>query len=255
MIGISALQTISFLLIFLRVFAIGTVFQPFSIRTIPVSIRLLLAIAISIILLQLYSLRDLPDMSTLLVLGIKEIVVGLVIGFLANIVFYMLQIVGQIIDFQVGLSLANIINPAFDIQMSPIGDLLFVLGVFIFLVSGGYLQVIEAFAYSFNIVPLGMVNLSNYAFGDAFKLLGNFTLHVALRFSAPIISTILLVDVMIGIIARTVPQINIFIIGLPLKTGLAFLALIVIIGILPDLINRELPYLIKELISIMKEFR
>ncbi|MCX7795024.1 MAG: flagellar biosynthetic protein FliR [bacterium] len=255
MINFSVLQTASFLLIFLRIFAIISVFQPFSIRTIPTSIRLLLTIAMSFILLQLYSLKELPDMNMLLALGIKEIIVGLIIGFLANIIFYMLQMVGQIIDFQVGLSLANIINPAFDIQVSPVGDLLFVLGMFIFLASGGYLQVIEAFGYSFNIVPLGIVNLSNYIFGEAFKLLGNFTLQVALRFSAPIISTILLVDIIIGIIARTVPQINIFIIGLPLKTGLAFLALIIIVGIIPDLINRELPYLIRELVFIMKGFR
>lgn len=255
MINISALQTVSFLLIFLRLFAIFSTFQPFNIRTIPVSIRILFTIAISIILLQLYSLKELPDMNVLLALGIKEIIVGLIIGFLANIIFYILQIVGQIIDFQVGLSLANIINPAFDIQVSPIGDLLFVLSMFIFLVSGGHLQLIEAFGYSFNIVPLDIVNLSNYAFGEAFKLLGNFTLQVALRFSAPIISIILLVDVIIGIIARTVPQINIFIIGLPLKTGLAFLALVMIIGIVPDLINKELPYMIRELISIMKGFR
>ncbi|MBC7319034.1 flagellar biosynthetic protein FliR [bacterium] len=255
MINISILQITSFLLIFLRIIAIVSVFQPYSMRVIPISVRLLLAIAVSVILLQLYNLKELPETNMLIAFGIKEVIIGLVIGFLANIIFYLLQIVGQIIDFQVGLSLANIINPAFDVQVSPIGDLLFVLGIFIFLVSGSYLQIVEALCYSFNIVPLGRVNLSDYVFLDAFKLLGNFTLQVALRFSAPIITTMLLVDIIIGIIARTVPQINIFIIGLPLKTGLAFLSLLVIIGSVPDLINRELPYLIRELISIMKGFR
>jgi flagellar biosynthetic protein FliR len=65
----------------------------------------------------------------------------------------------------------------------------------------------------------------------------------------------LLVDIVTGIIARTVPQINIFIVGLPLKTGLAFLILLILIGSLPDIINRELPYLIRQLISIVKGFR
>lgn len=255
MISISLLQITSFLLIFLRLFAVVSVFQPFGMRFMPISIRLLLAIAISIILSQIYTLKETPETNMLIAFGIKEVIIGLVIGLLSNIICYLLQIAGQIIDFQVGLSLANIVNPAFDIQVSPIGDLLFVLGIFIFLITGGYLQVIEALGYSFNIVPLGRVNLSDYVFLDAFKLLGNFTLQVALRFSAPIVTTMLLVDIIIGIIARTVPQINIFIIGLPLKTGVAFLALLVIIGSIPDLINRELPYLIRELVSIMKGFR
>lgn len=253
--GISTLQITSFLLIFLRLFAIASIFQPFGTRIIPNSVRLLLAISISLVLVQLYSLKELPETNTLIILGIKEIIIGLVIGLLSNIIFYMLQLAGQIIDFQIGLSLANIVNPAFEIQSSPIGDLFFILGIFIFLVSGGYLQIIEAIGYSFNLVPVGEVILNNHIFIESFKLLGNFVLQVALRFTAPIITTMLLVDVIIGIIARTVPQINIFIIGLPLKTGLAFLALLILIGNIPDLINRELPYLIREIISIVKGFR
>jgi len=70
-----------------------------------------------------------------------------------------------------------------------------------------------------------------------------------------VITILLLVDVITGIIARTVPQINIFIIGLPLKTGLAFLSILLLIGSVPDLMNREMPYILKELVYIMRGFR
>lgn len=253
--GISLLQIVSFLLVFLRLFGIIFVFLPFGIRVIPDPIRLLLTIGMSFVLVQFYSLKELPTVNTLVLLGIKEVIVGIVIGLLSNIIFYMLQLAGQIVDFQVGLSLANIVNPAFDIQLSPIGDFLFVLGIFIFLVTGGYLQVLEALCYSFNLVPVGEINLNSYTFIESFKLVGNFVLQVALRFATPVITTMLLVDIVTGIIARTVPQINIFIVGLPLKTGLAFLILLILIGSLPDIINRELPYLIRQLISIVKGFR
>ena len=254
-VGISLLQIVSFLLVFLRLFGIIFVFLPFGIRVIPDSIRLLLTIGMSFVLVQFYSLKELPTVNTLVLLGIKEVIVGIVIGLLSNIIFYMLQLAGQIVDFQVGLSLANIVNPAFDIQLSPIGDFLFVLGIFIFLVTGGYLQVLEALCYSFNLVPVGEINPNSYTFIESFKLVGNFVLQVALRFATPVITTMLLVDIVTGIIARTVPQINIFIVGLPLKTGLAFLILLILIGSLPDIINRELPYLIRQLISIVKGFR
>jgi len=253
--GISLLQIVSFLLVFLRLFGIIFVFLPFGIRVIPDPIRLLLTIGMSFVLVQFYSLKELPTVNTLVLLGIKEVIVGIVIGLLSNIIFYMLQLAGQIVDFQVGLSLVNIVNPAFDIQLSPIGDFLFVLGIFIFLVTGGYLQVLEALCYSFNLVPVGEINLNSYTFIESFKLVGNFVLQVALRFATPVITTMLLVDIVTGIIARTVPQINIFIVGLPLKTGLAFLILLILIGSLPDIINRELPYLIRQLISIVKGFR
>ncbi|HPC78458.1 MAG TPA: flagellar biosynthesis protein FliQ, partial [bacterium] len=233
--GLSTIQAVSFLLIFLRLFSFISVFQPFGGRFIPVSIRLLLAISIGLALSHIYILKDLPDINLLILISVKEIIIGLVIGFLANIIFYTLQVIGQMIDFQVGLSMANIVNPAFDIQVSPIGDLFFVFGMLLFLVTGGYTQIIESIAYSFNIVPVGEVSINGDIFVYAFKLIGNFVFQVALRFSAPVITILLLVDVITGIIARTVPQINIFIVGLPLKTGLAFLSILLLIGGIPDL--------------------
>ena len=253
--GLSTIQAVSFLLIFLRLFSFISVFQPFGGRFIPVSIRLLLAISIGLALSHIYILKDLPDINLLILISVKEIIIGLVIGFLANIIFYTLQVIGQMIDFQVGLSMANIVNPAFDIQVSPIGDLFFVFGMLLFLVTGGYTQIIEGIAYSFNIVPVGEVSINGDIFVYAFKLIGNFVFQVALRFSAPVITILLLVDVITGIIARTVPQINIFIVGLPLKTGLAFLSILLLIGSIPDLMNREMPYLLKELIYIIRSFR
>jgi len=253
--GLSTIQAVSFLLIFLRLFSFISVFQPFGGRFIPVSIRLLLAISIGLALSHIYILKVLPDINLLILISVKEIIIGLVIGFLANIIFYTLQVIGQMIDFQVGLSMANIVNPAFDIQVSPIGDLFFVFGMLLFLVTGGYTQIIESIAYSFNIVPVGEVSINGDIFVYAFKLIGNFVFQVALRFSAPVITILLLVDVITGIIARTVPQINIFIVGLPLKTGLAFLSILLLIGGIPDLMNREMPYLLKELIYIIRSFR
>lgn len=253
--GISTVQIASFLLIFLRLFSFISIFQPFGGRFIPISVRLLLAIAMGIAFSQLYTLKRIPDINFLISASIKEIIIGLVIGILANIIIYAFQIMGQIIDFQVGLSLANVVNPAFDIQISPIGDLFFILGILLFLVSGWYSQIIEGIAYSFNIVPIGDGNINGNIFLYSFKLIGNLTFQVALRFSAPITTVLLLSDIITGIIARTVPQINIFIVGLPLKTGLAFLSLLIIIGNIPDLINREMPYLIRELAYVIRSFR
>lgn len=253
--GISTVQIVSFLLIFLRLFSFISVFQPFGGRIVPISVRLLLAIAMGMSFSQLYILKRLPDINFLISASIREIILGLVIGILANIIFYAFQIIGQIIDFQVGLSLANVVNPAFDVQISPIGDLFFIFGILIFLVSGWYTQIIEGIAYSFSIAPIGDLNINEGIFLYLFKLIGNLTLQVALRFSAPITAVLLLADIITGIIARTVPQINIFIIGLPLKTGLAFLSLVIVVSSIPDLINREMPYFIRELIYVIRGFR
>lgn len=242
-------------MIFLRLFSFVLIFQPFGGRFIPIPIRLLLAISMSLALSHIYILKDVSDIKLLIAVSLKEIIVGLVMGILCNILLYTLQTIGQLIDFQAGLSLANIVNPAFDIQVSPIGDLFFVFGILLFLVTGGYREIIEAIAYSFNIVPIGKITVNADIFSYSFKLIGNFILQVALRFSAPIITILLLVDIITGIIARTVPQINIFIVGLPLKTGIALLSIIVMIGSIPDLVNREMPYLLRELILIIRSFR
>jgi len=252
--GISLLQFISFLLIFIRIVGFVFTFQPLSSRIIPVYARLFSAIAISLAFSQVYSLKALPNLHLFILSSIKELMLGMIIGFLASLIFYAFQIAGQIIDFQVGLSLANVINPSFETQSSPIGELLFVSSMLIFLLVGGYIPVIEAIGYSFTLVPLGSITLKGPILLYSFKLIGDFTLQVALRFAAPIITLLILVDIITGIIARTVPQINIFIIGLPLKTGLSFLALSILIGSIPDLLTGEMPFLIRNLIYIIRGF-
>jgi flagellar biosynthetic protein FliR len=250
--GISLLQFISFLLIFIRIVGFVFTFQPLSSRIIPVYARLSSAIAISLAFSQVYSLKVLPNLALFILSSIKELMLGMIIGFLASLIFYAFQIAGQVIDFQVGLSLANVINPSFEIQSSPIGELLFVSSMLIFLLVGGYIPVIEAIGYSFTLAPLGVITLKGPILIYSFKLVGDFTLQVALRFAAPIITLLILVDIITGIIARTVPQINIFIIGLPLKTGLSFLVLSLLIGSIPDLLNGEMPFLIRNLIYIIR---
>ncbi|MGB9682391.1 MAG: flagellar biosynthetic protein FliR [bacterium] len=252
--GISLLQFVSFLLIFIRVAGFIFTFQPISSRMVPAYAKVSFAIAISLAFSQLYSLKDMPDLTLLALFSIKEFILGIIIGFLTSLVFFAFQIAGQIIDFQVGLSLANVINPSFEIQSSPIGDFLFVSSMLVFLVGGWYVPFIEGIGYSFNLVPLGNIVLKGSVLLYAFKLIGDFTFQVALRFVAPIITLLLLVDIITGIIARTVPQINVFIIGLPLKTGLSFLALTILISSIPDVLNREVPFLIRNLLSIIRGF-
>lgn len=252
--GISLLQFMSFLLILIRIAGFVFTFQPISSRMVPAYAKISFSIAISLVFSQIYSLKTLPNLGLLVLSSVKELMLGMIIGFLTSLVFYAFQIAGQIIDFQVGLSLANVINPSFEVQSSPIGDILFVSSMLIFLVGGGYTRFIEAIGYSFNLVPLEGIILKGPVLLYSFRLIGDFTIQVALRFVAPIVTLLILVDIITGIIARTVPQINIFIIGLPLKTGISFLALSILIGSIPDVLNGEMPFLIRNLMYIIRGF-
>jgi flagellar biosynthetic protein FliR len=173
----------------------------------------------------------------LLAIG-QELLIGVVFGFVVQIVFNGIQMTGQLLGIQMGLNIANTLDPLGQgAQINYVDQLYSLLAGMVFLTVNGHHQVIQALQSSFEIVPLGQFALGQAVADDMVALVTQATI-ISIRMGLPIEAALLLTDVGFLIIGRTAPQMNIFFVGQPVKIGVGlvafFLALPVMVGLMGD---------------------
>jgi flagellar biosynthetic protein FliR len=160
---ISAIQFEKFLFILLRVGGIMTVAPLFGHRNIPKSVKLGLIGIVSLILVPVVSVPDIGSITGLgeiFVVAAKEVSLGLIIGFISNVIFLGVQMAGHMIGFQMGFMVAQVIDPSSGQQVSILGQFKFILAILIFLAIDGHHLLINAVVGSFNVVPMGEMVIS-----------------------------------------------------------------------------------------------
>ncbi len=152
-----------------------------------------------------------------------ELLVGLSIGFVAALMVTAVQLAGNLIDFQMGFGMANIVDPLSNAQTTVMGQMYVILATLLFIVIRGDHMVISAVVDSYKAVPLAGAAFSADAAYHVWGLLGK-VFEAAFRIGGPIIAVLFLATVGLGIVARTVPQMNVLMVGFPLKIGIGLLA-------------------------------
>jgi len=154
--NISLPQVQIFLLILVRVIAILLTAPIFNSRNIPVLFKVGLSFAVSLILFPILNLQDLPvrfDAIPLIIGIVSEILIGIIIGLSARMIFVGIQLAGQLVGFQMGLAMANVMDPATSEQMPLLGQLNNLIAMLIFLVTNAHHLFLRALVESFQIVP------------------------------------------------------------------------------------------------------
>lgn len=220
---------VAFSLVLLRVGALIGTMPLFGDQVVPVKVKAGLTLVIAILLFPTVS-STLPAVSTdfisLLFRMLSETLIGATLGLAARLIFAAAQLAGEMIGFQVGFSVANVIDPVSSMYVSLIGQFLYLFAMLIFVITNSHHIFFAAIADSFRIVPL----LSFHVSGDFMALMMGLCRDMfvlAVKLSIPVIAMILFTNVGLGIVARTVPQINVFIVGFPLQIsiGLIFFGL------------------------------
>ena len=237
---ISAIEFQKFLFIMLRVGGIMTVAPLFGHRNIPKSVKLGFIGIVSLILVPVIPGPALnPDvgLGVIFTVAAKEVSLGLLIGFVSNILFLGVQMAGHMMGFQMGFMVAQVLDPSSGQQVSILGQFKFILAILIFLAIDGHHLLINAVAGSFNVVPIGEMTIGAHAADMLVRACVDIFL-IAVKIGSPVIVTLFLTDVALGIIARTVPQMNIFIVGFPIKISAGFIALAVSFPFISYLLSR-----------------
>lgn len=224
----------AFLLIVVRVTSFFLMLPLFSYRTIPTTFKVGLGFFLSLIMFWGMEVPVLTIDTSYYFLILKEAMVGLLIGFVAYMLFAAIQIAGGFIDFQMGFAIANVIDPQTGTQSPLTGQYLTIIAMFFLLASNGHHLLLDGIFYSYQYIPMDQawIHFGNGDFAEF--LLKTFSLMFAIAFqmSIPIVGSIFLVDVGLGIVARTVPQLNIFVVGVPIKLIAGLIILFIVMGVL-----------------------
>ena len=228
------------LLIFVRVSAFFVTIPLFSYKTIPSQLKIVLAFVLSWMMYYTFSIEAFTINGDYLLLVLKEAVVGLVLGLVVYIVFSAVQIAGGFIDFQMGFAMANIVDPQTGAQSPLMGQFFNFLLLLVFLAINGHHLVLDGIFYSYQFMPIDQFFPK---FGDAESVEYIMKLFVAVfaiafQMSAPIIATLFLVTLALGITGKTVPQLNIFVVGFPIKIAVGFILLIIMMGVMVEVMEK-----------------
>ena len=206
------------LLIFVRIGGLFVAAPFFSQQMIPVQVRVLLSALLAYSLAG-FATGPLPPHVThvagFVLALVIEAATGLMLGFAAQFVFWAVQFAGEIMGFQMGLSLARVYNPVSDAASNPLGQILTLTFLLVFLLLDGHHLLLRALVGSFDVVPLAGARLA--AGGPLLLEWTGAFFTTALRLAAPFMITLFLVDVALGVFARVVPQADLFSLSLPLK--------------------------------------
>lgn len=182
---------------------------------------------------------------------VSETAFGLLLGVTVTIILNSIRMAGQFIDIQIGYSMASLVDPVNNVQNTLLGQYLYLLAlVFWFLIDGHY-SLIMGLAGSYQIVPISAASFNG---GVAYTLIkifsGAFT--IALKVSAPILAVLVMSDLALGFLARTAPQINVFITGFPIKIAVGLLTLSFLIPLLGTMLRFLFNTIERDLYTLMK---
>ncbi len=222
-----------FLLVFIRTSGIF-IFSPFfSSQNIPSIMKIGLTISISMLISSFLPISTNLANENLLFIIIKELMVGIIIGFISYAFFSVFYVMGQIIDMKIGFGMANVIDPQNKVQVPLMGNFYYIFSFLLLLSINGHHLIISALVDSYNYIPIGSFN---YTEGIMHILVGTLSksFEIGFKLSTPIVAIVFLTDIILGIISKTIPQMNVFVVGMPLKV---FVGLFIIIVSLPIFFN------------------
>ncbi|RJP22000.1 MAG: flagellar type III secretion system protein FliR [Candidatus Abyssobacteria bacterium SURF_5] len=245
-----------FLLIFMRVGAMLFASPVFGGTAVPTQVRIFLSLILALVLLPIvaipYDLLPL-DVVPLGWLAINEVLVGLVLGVSLTFLFAAIQYAGQIVDFQMGFSIVSLIDPMQDVQIPIMGLFHFLIATLIFLAMDAHHWVIRALTDSFSVIPLSTAGFSGLVLGGIVKAFGDLFV-IAMRIAAPTIAVLMLYNAALGIIAKTVPQINLLIVGFPVRIALGMIVVALSLSFFQPYLSRAFDLMVTNVYSIMRQF-
>lgn len=218
-----------FLLIFCRITAFFVVVPVFSSRGVPNTFKVGIAFFVALVVFTANGTGlVVPQDLSYVLLIVREILVGLLLGFVGYLIFMAIQTAGSFIDIQIGFGIANVIDPMTGASSPIFGNFKYMIALLMFLSMNGHHYLLDAIVYSYHWVPINNDLLLKMANGSLSEfLVRTFAQSFVLAFqmSAPLVAALFLTDIGLAFLARTAPQYNVFVIGVPLKIiiGLALL--------------------------------
>jgi len=224
-----------------RVAAIITSMPVFGTNMVPMRAKIALAIMLTILVFPVVDINLSGVAFTTLAMGIlmaNEVILGAMIGFVARLIFTAVEFGGTVVGYQMGFAAANVYDPQNQRQISLMSQFQNVFAILVFLAIDGHHIFLRTLVASYDLVPPGFLDLSGPAVPYIVELMSGM-LVLAVRFSAPVLAVLLLSGLILGIMSRVFPQLNVFLLSFPINIGLAFIITGLTMAVVISLLQAE----------------
>lgn len=241
------------LFVFVRIAGM-LVFNPFlARRNMPSQMRVAFILGLTLVIAPGVNGAPVADIAgiELMVAMARELFLGLSCGFVAQLYYYFIFYAGDIMDQQMGMSMAKVFDPGTSIQMSISGSLLSMLLALYFFVTDCHLLLIKLFDYSYEIIPVGASSMTIATVASVFIDLFLTVMGLALKLAVPIIAVVFIMDVTMGILMKLIPQIHVFVINMQFKVLTGMLMLFLLAGPISGFMSKYVDLMFSSMERIM----
>lgn len=244
-----------FLLIFARMAAFIAVLPFFAWQGIPVMLRVFFSFILALLLtLTLEVELPLPVTNLELILNLlREAAVGIVLGFVVYIFLSTFLMAGQFMDHKAGLMMSGVFEPLFGGQVTVMGQFFYFLAVVFYLSVDGHHMLFLSLRDSFEMIPLAGGFMTPSLMWDFVHTFGS-VFVIAFQIAAPVVIIVWILDIALGFISRTVPQIHVFIVGLPLRIFFALFVFMLMLPLLSGVMMDVFDLLREDFLLIMENW-
>lgn len=215
-----------------RLLGLATSAPLFGNRMVPVRARLAIGVALAMAVLPaLPAMPPVPpDSMQLTALLAQQAFIGIAIGFMMRLVFAAIDVAGELIGLQMGLSFAVFFSPQTGGQTSVIAEFLALVGLLVFVALNGHLMLVEALVASFDWLPVGTVPKA-----EGWLLIVRYAAVMfasGLMIALPMVAALLITNIALGVLTRAAPQLNLFAVGFPVTLSVGFLVLLLSLNLM-----------------------
>lgn len=241
-----------FLLVFVRISGIFLFSPLFGSQNIPNIFKLGFSFIFSLLLTLNLGVNYFGQLDeNFVILIIKELIIGIMIGYISYVFFSAFYILGQIVDMEIGFGMVNVIDPQNKVQIPVMGNFYYILAFLLFLLINGHHLLIKALVDSYKYIPIGELIISEAIISQLVNILSK-TFSLGFKIASPIVIVILLVDILLGVLSRTIPQMNVFVVGMPLKIIVGMLIIVFTLPIFNILSGHIFKDMFKEIYTFLR---
>lgn len=210
----------------------------FGIKNVPQQVKLLLSMAVSIIVYCVIPYEPLEYQGVIGYAGviISEAIAGMILGLFANLAMYILNFAGQIADMEIGFSMVTTFDPSNQLQVTVTSNILTYAVTLMMIVTNLHLYIIRAVVDSFLLVPVGQVAISPMMYQGYLQFLLDYMV-LGFRIILPVFAALLVVNVVLAVLAKAAPQLNMFVVGFQIKIFVGLAVLVIMMLFLSSISN------------------
>lgn len=244
----------TFLVVTARVSGFVGAIPVFSSAQTPARVKTGLAICCSLALFPLME-SYVPQTSFAVIpfslLVVSELLLGLLLGLVARLIFTAVEFGATVVGFQMGFAAANVFDPSGERQVALLSQFQNVFAILLFLAIDGHHVFLQTAVISYEVLPPGLINFSGEAVPYLMKLASHM-FAIGVQFSAPVLAVLLLSGLILGVLSRVFPQLNVFLLSFPINIGTGFIVIGLTLNLASTLIRREFDTLAERFLNMLQ---